>query len=172
MALPNKAENCHQLQSKEARSLEDSHCIISDIYKDGIHPETHLSCSTSLGQMANEIIENKELWNEFRHELQKRKVFTSLATKEVLHEFSKARMKQIEEQTSSMDTYVYVSAINSHIHDIIGKNTQKSDKSFKPQNFLRTSKTSIKNVRPFQTSCVTKIVDMLLVRRYRGATKF
>jgi len=98
--------------------------IIREIDKDGIHPETHLFCSTSLSQMANEITENKELWDEFRHELQKRKVVTSLATKEVLYEFSKERMNRIEKQTSSIDTNVYDNAFNSNMHNFMEKHSK------------------------------------------------
>ena len=97
---------------------------ISEIDKNGINPERHHYCSTSLSQMAQEIIENKELWDEFRHELQKRKVVTSLATKEVLYKFSKVRMKRIEEQTSSMDTNVYDNAFNSNMHNFMEKHSK------------------------------------------------
>jgi len=43
--------------------------------------------------MAEKITEKKELYDEFRLELQKRRVITSLAAKEVFFEFLKTRVE-------------------------------------------------------------------------------
>ena len=73
-------------------------------------PKIH--CSLHLNQMADIITQNKELWDEFKRNLQKRQVCTSLGTKEFLFAFLQNRMKVIEEPTNSIDKHINDSKIN------------------------------------------------------------
>jgi len=68
---------------------------VSEAGKVIIHHKTQkeVPCSLSIGDVLERTVEDKELWDELQHELRKRKVVTSLATKEVLAIFLRSNMK-------------------------------------------------------------------------------
>ena len=116
------------------------------------HPLKLLKTDSSfyLNQMANIITHNKELWDELRHKLQKRQVFTSLGTKEVLYEFLQKRTEGIEKLTNSMDAHVNDSKINLCEKSI--KNQEKKRKEHKTliANLLHQNNLIPEKMHPFQ----------------------
>jgi len=69
------------------------------IFIENIQPKTQkeISWLFSFDSMLRKVSENKDLWIELRHELQKRNVVTSLATKEVLTDFFKNKNERASE---------------------------------------------------------------------------
>ena len=91
--------------------------------------------------MVGKICENKELWDELQHELRKHKVFTSLATKEVLNNFLRTRINiQVNDYaTKPLLTHVIK----------VSDTKQKDRKSFVANN-LHANKFSSGKIDPLQ----------------------